>query len=131
MSVLTDINFRLTFKPYLMGARGNLCANDNVCLGNSIPQYDYPDLPRYGFRWSATEKMALKLVDDLEHFARQRADLKQRLDRFEAGDTGGIVTDAQRQAAAQYMRRAIADFDALIRDAKKKSKRKDKIIHLF
>jgi hypothetical protein len=75
--------------------------------------------------------MAGTVAEYLEQLERGRADLKHRLDGFEAGDIDRTITDAQRQSAAQYMRRGIAEFNMLITVTKKKIRPCGESIHLF
>jgi hypothetical protein len=69
--------------------------------------------------------------DNLEQLERKRADLKCKLDRFEAGEVDPTLTDAQRQSASQYMRRALSEFNTLISAMSKRSRPQSESIHLF
>jgi hypothetical protein len=68
---------------------------------------------------------------DLDQLERRRADLIRKLDGFEAGETDMALSDAQRQSAARYMRRAISEFNTLVAIAKKKLRLRGDDIHLF
>jgi hypothetical protein len=75
--------------------------------------------------------MPVTVSDQLEQLERQRAGLVRQLDDLEAGDGNRMWTDGQRVSAQRYMRRALAEFNVLISDAKKKVRRRGESVHLF
>lgn len=75
--------------------------------------------------------MPVTVSDQLEQLERQRAGLVRQLDDLEAGDGDRMWADGQRVSAQRYMRRALAEFNVLISDAKKKVRRRGESVHLF
>lgn len=75
--------------------------------------------------------MLTKVTESLEQLEQHRADLKLRLDRFEAGDRDRKLTEAQVQSAALYMQRQLKDYNKLIGETKRQPAHRRRGNHLF
>jgi hypothetical protein len=75
--------------------------------------------------------MAVRNLEDIANLKRVRDELQLRLDLFEAGGLDIALNSRQAEAAARRLRRAIAEYDALIRKSRPLKMHRDESIHLF
>jgi hypothetical protein len=75
--------------------------------------------------------MAVRNLEDIANLKRVRDELQLRLDLFDAGGLDINLNSRQSAAAARRLRRAIAEYDALIRNSRPLKRHKDESVHLF